>query len=433
MDISGAGRLMTPKYASPEQRSGEPVGKSSDIYALGIILYEMVTGRHPFPGELDLTTHRPAPPRPSLNLREDLQRMPETTGQLRRRVSGDLDNIVLKALQPQPAQRYASAAEFAEDLQRYLDGRPVVARPISFVGRTMKYVRRNRLATAVAALLLLLVGLGAWQAVEARVQHARADAAQSLLDRVSARLANWSRLTPSEQAEDVRQVRSLLSLRPVDDDGRPVDRLKVIKGVQNYLDRAGAMTNSPEVAREVASSYKALADVQPDRTAAAATLGKGKAVLDRFPDEAAAQQEPETARTQSRNTTVQRTAQAHVALRVESHQSQTRDSNTQQAPTSEAQSEQARTPLPPDPELVKRYNHAESALKAEIISVDLIRQANARQGFGMRPDIERSILSAQACLGEAGAAIGRNDNNHARDQLQCVEAETRNIQRHLGR
>ena len=439
MDVSGAGRLMTPKYASPEQRSGDPVGKASDIYSLGIILYEMVTGRHPFPEEAGFSnTSRPSPPRPSINLREDLQRMPETTGQLRRRVSGDLDNIVLKALQPQPAQRYASAAELAEDLQRYLDGRPVVARPISVVGRTVKLIRRNRLAAAVVVLLVLLVGIGAWQAVEARVQHARADAAQGLLDRVSARLANWSALTPAQQAEDVRQVRGLLSLKPLDDEGRPVDRSRMIQGVQTYLDRVAPMANSPAVAREVASSYQALADNQRDRAAAASTLEKGRALLNRFPDDVAAQHQREESGTEtgpaqpSRPMANASTAPTHISPGAPRHPSTTRIVETQPAPSAEPDPPQP-APAAPDPELVKRYNHASAALQAEMMSVDQIRQSLARQGFGLKADMERSILSAKACLGEADAAIGRHDNRHARDQLQCVEAETRNLQQQLGR
>src|SRR5213078_3715360 len=115
--------MLTPEYASPEQVRGEPVSVATDVYSLGAVLYDVLVGRPPQqPGNSVLETLRVIceqdPPRPSAVAPVDV----------RRELAGDLDNIVLRALQKQPARRYASVAQLADDLERYLTGRPVAAR-----------------------------------------------------------------------------------------------------------------------------------------------------------------------------------------------------------------------------------------------------------------------------------------------------------------
>ncbi|MBA3972816.1 MAG: hypothetical protein C0504_01205 [Candidatus Solibacter sp.] len=150
-------RFLTPNYASPEQYTGEPCTRASDIYSLGVILYVMLAGK--LPGPHDLTA-------PSTNIREDIQRTPETVPQLRARLRGDLDHIVLKALQRNPANRYASAAELAADIQRFLDGRPIIARTTPPHERLAKWSRRNKpLAAAAAVAVLGLLAGAAWFAL----------------------------------------------------------------------------------------------------------------------------------------------------------------------------------------------------------------------------------------------------------------------------
>jgi serine/threonine-protein kinase len=151
-------RFLTPNYASPEQYTGEPCTRASDIYSLGVILYVMLAGK--LPGPHDLTA-------PSTNIRDDIQRTPETVPELRNRIRGDLDHIVLKALQRNPANRYTSAAELSTDLQRYLDGRTVIARSTPPHERLAKWARRNRsLAAASAVVLLAAIAGGAWFALK---------------------------------------------------------------------------------------------------------------------------------------------------------------------------------------------------------------------------------------------------------------------------
>jgi serine/threonine protein kinase/Tfp pilus assembly protein PilF len=178
-----AAPLMTPEYASPEQVRGEPIGPASDVYSLGVVLYELLTGRRPYrlatraQREVERAVCETDPEPPSTALRR-LER-PSGSGapsvdrkaadwggegspdRLGRRLRGDLDAIVLKALRKDPAQRYGSVAELAADLRRHLEGRPVAARRGTWRYRAGKLARRHR-AVAAAALLAVaaaLVGL----------------------------------------------------------------------------------------------------------------------------------------------------------------------------------------------------------------------------------------------------------------------------------
>ena len=148
------GRLLTLDYASPEQARGEPVNTRTDIYSLGTLLYELLAGRHPLgtsKGSMLGAARRlqeTEPARPS----EAAVHPPD-----RDVLRGDLDRIVLVAMQKDPVRRYSSVEAFAADIQRYLDGFPVSARGDSYSYRAGKFIRRNRALVAAAVLLLLIV------------------------------------------------------------------------------------------------------------------------------------------------------------------------------------------------------------------------------------------------------------------------------------
>jgi eukaryotic-like serine/threonine-protein kinase len=144
---------LTPQYASPEQLLGQPVSTVTDVYALGLLLYVLLTGEHPVPegtrsgAALIQAVLTDQPPRASAVGKLDL--IPP------RLLQGDLDNIVNKAIKKDPAERYASADAFAEDLQRYLADQPVLARPDSALYRVSKFIKRHRAGTSLAATALI--------------------------------------------------------------------------------------------------------------------------------------------------------------------------------------------------------------------------------------------------------------------------------------
>ena len=157
-------RLLTPEYAAPEQIRGEPPTTATDVYALGVLLFELLAGARPFRGGRGSAAleqailHEPAPSPSAV-----------AGPRVARTLRGDLDRIVLMALRKEPDRRYVSAAQFAEDVERWLAGRPVHARPDSVRYRVAKFVGRNRaLVVAGAALAALLVAFGVTATVQAR-------------------------------------------------------------------------------------------------------------------------------------------------------------------------------------------------------------------------------------------------------------------------
>jgi len=171
-----AGRAFTPDYAAPEQLGGGPVTVATDVYALGVMLHELLAGQRPYTldrqraGGLLASLEAAPRPRPS----------EAAPAELRAALRGDLDVIVGKALKLAPEERYASVIELAQDLRRHLGGLPVLARPDSVWYRATKLVGRHRLAASFLALTLAALAAGVttslWQAREANAARARAEA-----------------------------------------------------------------------------------------------------------------------------------------------------------------------------------------------------------------------------------------------------------------
>ncbi len=232
----------TPQYASPEQVLGNPISTASDIYSLGVLLFLLTTGGLPYElkefntAEMVRVICQEQPPKPSQKA---------TSGTL----DSDIDAIVLKALRKEPEERYASADQLIADLEAHLDGRPVAAHHGSFRYRAVKFVRRNKLAFAAAALLSITVAAGIagvlWQS----------------------RIANAQRRKAEARAEDLRKLSNSL-LSEIDEaiqklpGSTPAQKL-LVSAVLEHLDRAAKdASGDPQLQLDLANAFVRLGNVQ---------------------------------------------------------------------------------------------------------------------------------------------------------------------------
>ncbi len=215
-----AGPAFTPDYAAPEQVGGGTVTTASDVYALGVVFYELFCGCRPYRlaratrGALEEAILAAEPPRASQAAIDDAiaAARATTVRRLRRSLAGDLDTIVGKALRKEPAQRYATADALAQDLDRHLRGEPVLARPAGAAYHLRKFVARNRWSVAAGALTAGALAAGAmataWQAHVATAQAARAEREAVKATVVQDFLLDLFRANSVEQPDPLRAQRT---------------------------------------------------------------------------------------------------------------------------------------------------------------------------------------------------------------------------------
>lgn len=270
-------RILTPEYASPEQLRGEPTTTSTDVYSLGVVLYELMTGVRPFgkknsdPASWMDVVQTSEPRKPSAAVdhtrlgsildtaegahRTDAGHRSETARPIyrlpekeHRSLRGDLDNIVLKSIRKEPERRYDSVQEMADDIRRYLNGLPVKATADTFVYRLNKFVRRHHtaalLTTAAGILVLAGTGVTAWQYFEARKERARAEA----------RFTEVRKLANSLLFEHYERIKDL--------PGATEAKAKIVADAVDYLDAISReSSNDQDLQRELVEGYRKLAEI----------------------------------------------------------------------------------------------------------------------------------------------------------------------------
>jgi serine/threonine protein kinase len=234
-------RVLTPQYASPEQIRGEQLTTASDVYSLGVLLYELLTSSSPYrttgkaPVDLGRIVCESHPLR--------LTAAPIQDARLRRQLSGDLENIVAMALRKEPERRYQSVQQFSDDIGRFLQGLPVSAREDTLLYVVSKLVKRNKLATAAFALLAISIVIGWLTAIN---EHRRTEE----------RFQEVRKLANTMLFDLSRDIESLPGSTQV--------REKLVRTGLDYLSRLSTQSEDLSLLWDVSQGYERIGDVQGD-------------------------------------------------------------------------------------------------------------------------------------------------------------------------
>jgi serine/threonine-protein kinase len=234
------GRALTPDYASPEQILGHPLATSADVYSLGVVLYELLTGTRPYKLKRD---SRAALEEAIVQAEPAMPSSVASDAAIARRLRGDLDTILLKALKKLPAQRYATVDALAEDIERHLSHRAVLAQPDGRIYRLRKFIARNKLAVGATASVLAAIvagaGVAVWQARVAVLEKQRAENVKEFIASI------FSEANPFAQSGD-----------------KPITAADLLRNARERIDRELA-TNPParaELLTVVGTSLSGLGD-----------------------------------------------------------------------------------------------------------------------------------------------------------------------------
>ena len=257
-------RAFTPAYASPEQIRGEPVSTATDVYGLGVLLFQLLTGRRPFDdapsGGFERAVLDTEPPRPSAVASRHLER--------------DLDAIVLKSLRKEPERRYTSVAALSDDIQRYLDGQPVRAHAGNVSYRAGKFLRRHRIALAAATIVFVsLVGTTVYSRAQTRAVARERDKALE----VQSFLLEMFGAAGRDRGDTV-SIRQLLdgqaAIVPIAYADRPELRAQMLTVIAEGYDRLGLFAQAEPLAREALEIRKStLRPNHPDVAFSTSLLG----------------------------------------------------------------------------------------------------------------------------------------------------------------
>jgi serine/threonine-protein kinase len=258
-------RALTPAYAAPEQFTQEPVTTATDVYALGVLLDELITGRRRADGNAGTPSSQVSPDA----IITAYGTLPVSVSTLRRKLRGDLDNIVLKATATEPERRYASAGALAEDIERHLDRQPVLAHPPSRWYRTGKFVARHRGGVVLTALfmaaILTSLSIALWQAQVARHEAQRAEA---IRDFVVGLLQRTAPNVPASQRPDVPTlVYTAAASLPRELRDQPELHAELLYTLGNVLRDMSDMEHSEALLRDAEASAAVLPAFSPVRIA----------------------------------------------------------------------------------------------------------------------------------------------------------------------
>jgi hypothetical protein len=444
--------IMTPGYASPEQIDGREVDKPSDVYSLGVLLYQLLTGALPF-GDADgrpdvaaqLAGRAPIAPSRRGAMAARHKDCPPSTRQLR--ITADIDRIVLGALEKVPALRHASARALREEIDRVLDGRPLASRSHQWMYRFRLFVGRNRVAAGLAALLAVALAAGGGLAVRSAIERASLEARATELERfvamLNTRVERWAQ--PGEVAVDEKLAELAGASAVLSSDALPalatraaagrdrVDRL--VGGVNQFLDRAStlAMDQEEPVKQSIALTFRQAGDLQAgplaasggDRTRAVASYRRAAEVAAR----AAPADDPWV-----------KTQLAELAQRLEGLGARLDaaglpapaggdpvPSVAAVAPSAPAAAPRVRRPAaqgaPPADEaeleeLARQLARVQAIAEQTRLNVADLRQRLESSGQVLRADISAGLSRAEAFLAAAADGLDRRDGAAVRDNLQ---------------